>query len=58
MPTLRINKFTPAEVPQLNKWADQHDQTSASHTQQLSNINTFLQNLFDKNPTLVKPTDK
>lgn len=58
MPTLRINKFTPAEVPQLNKWADGHDKTVQSHTEQLSNINTFLQNLFDKNPTLVKPTGK
>lgn len=55
---LKIKTFNAPHVAVLNNWADQQENTTQSHTKQLANISTLLDNLFKANPTLAKPNSK
>lgn len=56
--SLRFTRFDHSNIAHLNRSFDDHSSKLADHTQQLSNMNKLIQQIFDKNPTLVKPTDK
>ena len=54
---LKLTNFDTAHVAILNKWAAQRENDLQSHTNQLSDLNLFLENIFKQNPTLRRPNN-
>lgn len=55
---LQIPNMKEGSTTILNTWASDQENTLASHANQIAQLQTTMNNLLKKNPTLVNPNAK
>lgn len=55
---LQIKNLEHGSTTILNQWASDQENTLANHATQLTQLQTTMNNLLKKNPTLVNPNAK